>query len=179
MTTGGGTSGPAVQPGCQEGEVKEEELERKSFVVPATTGSLVISIEPPTEEFADWMAGQMQAAGGWFSPSHLNDAGLAGTIRDKLGGLDSGMAVSHAVRIEIPRREITYACIQHWACRGGTWVKTHRETRDVGRKDLNPIVIEESGKTDSARVAQLIAQAQRQYQRLVRTDESISQFCSG
>jgi hypothetical protein len=140
-------------------------------------GSLVISIDPPTEEFADWMAGEMAAGGGWFAPSHLNDGSLAGTIRDKLGGLDTGMAVAHTVRIEIPRREITYACIQHWECRNGQWVRTHKERREVARKDLAPIVIEESGKTDSARVAQLIVQAQRQYQRLVREDETISQFC--
>lgn len=176
-TGGGGTPESEAEPECEDGETKEEELESKSFVVPATTGSLVISIEPPTEEFADWMAGQMQTAGGWFSPSHLNDPGLAGTIRGTLGGLDSGMAVSHSVRIEIPRQEITYACIQHWECRGGTWVRTHKERREVGRRDRTPIVIEESGKIDSVGVARLIAQAQQQYQRLVRTDESISQFC--
>jgi hypothetical protein len=187
-TAGGGVSGPGVSaagggpeeetpPECSEGDTREEELERKSFVVPASASSVTISIEPPTEEFAEWMSGQMEAAGGWFSPTHLNDPSLSSTIRGTLDGLDSGMAVSHEVRIEIPRREVTYACIQHWRCSGGQWVKAHRERRQVGRRDLTPIVIQESGKTDSRRVAQLISQAQSRYRQLVANDDSISEFC--
>ncbi|MCB2223771.1 MAG: hypothetical protein KQH83_06305 [Actinobacteria bacterium] len=168
---------PEPEPECTEGETREEELQRKSFTVPATSSSLIISIDPPTEEFAEWMAERMAAAGGWFAPSHLNDPGFARSVRERLDGLDSGMAVSHTVRIEIPRRRVTYACIQHWVCRGGRWVKAHRERRQVEREDLTPLVIEESGKTDSARVAQMIGQARTQYRRLVREDESISAFC--
>jgi len=89
------------------------------------------------------------------------------------------MAVSHSVRITIPRREITYVCIQHCVCQTGQWVKSRTERREVARKDLQPIVIEESVNTDSARVAQLIVQAQRKYQRLIREDESISGLCPG
>jgi hypothetical protein len=165
-------------PECQEGETREEELDRRSFTVLAATGSLTISIDPPTEEFAEWMAGEMAAADGWFAPGHLGDPTLARTIRATLRGLDSGMAVSHTVRIEIPRQEITYACIQHYRCRGGRWFESHKERRETGRRRLEPIVIRETGKTDSDRVAQLVAQAQSHYRRLVRNDDAIEQFCS-
>jgi hypothetical protein len=39
------------------------------------------------------------------------------------------------------------------------------------------MTFKESGKTDSARVAQLIRQAQNAYRQLVREDDSIDQFC--
>ncbi|MCP3975730.1 MAG: hypothetical protein GY720_14690 [bacterium] len=180
-----GPSGPGIaQPPqtntprvCKEGDTDTTERGQKAFIVPATRSSLVISIEPPTGAFAEWLATEMSAAGGWLSPNHLNDEGFASEVQNVLRDLDNDLAVSHEVRIEVPRQEITYKCVDHLVCRGNAWVKSHSELVEVGRKPLSPVRFTESGKTSSRRVAQMIRQAQSAYQRLVREDESISSWC--
>ena len=138
---------------------------------------MTLTVEPPTEEFAEWMAEKMGKAGGRLSPSNLNTPGFADEVRQKLRGLDSGLGVSHSVTVSFPRQEITYACIQHWVCRGGDWQKSHTEIREISRRDLPDETFSETGKMDSMTVRRLVGRAQSAYQQLVRNSERVEELC--
>lgn len=176
----GGSGGEQPPPECQPGETKEEVLGTDEFVVPVIDEGMEISIEPPTEEFAEWWEGET-AQTGEFSPFHLNDPDLAGTVAATVSGLDSSMAVAHLVTIRIPRQEIRMQCIQHWKCSNGRWGKSRKEPRETGRRRLSDIVItSEAGgpKVSSADVERLIRRAQGRYQQLVQADDRLQQFCT-
>ena len=104
-TGGGGGTPPAPptapperdpEPGCTNGEKKNEKVdEDKTFQVPKNISNLIISVEPPTEDFAEWLAEELAKAGGRFAPNKLNDPAFSGTVRSKLRDLDTDLGVSH------------------------------------------------------------------------------------
>jgi NH3-dependent NAD+ synthetase len=139
-----------------------------------------ISIEPPTEQFSEWWEAET-AQTGQFSPHHLNDPDLAGTVAATAGGLDTSMAVAHLITITIPRQSITMQCIQHWRCSNGRWVKSHKESRETERRRLSDIVITSESigpKVSSADVERLIRKAQGRYQQLAQADDRLQQYCT-
>ncbi len=179
-----GPSDPGDQPDdtpseCKDGDTEEEEIERKTFTVGRNAGSLTLSIDPPTDEYQEWMTETLSQTGR-LSPTYLLDPAFPGRIKDMLSGLDTGLGVAHRVEIRIPRQRVTYACIQHRRCQGGQWVDTYRETRHISSERVGDEVItsDQLGpKLSSADVYRLIRQAATRYGRLVKADEEIEKLC--
>ncbi len=139
---------------------------------------MTLSIEPPTEEFADWMAEKMGSAGGRLSPSNLNDRSFPREVKSKLRGMDSGYgSTSHTVAVSFPRQEITYACIKHWRCVGGRWVEGHTEIREVSRRDLSPQAFTDTGHMNSSEVERIVGRAVSAYQQLARNADRVERMC--
>lgn len=128
------------------------------------------------EDYAEWLAEEMAKAGGRFAPNKLLDPAFARTVKNKLRNLDTGLAVAHEVRIEVPQQEVRYICVSWEECVNGAWVP-RREKRESTRGDLPNKVFTGSGKLGSRDVEQLIAAARSHYQTLARNDESIDSFC--
>jgi hypothetical protein len=112
----------------------------------------------------------------------LADPGLSGEIASRLSDLDTSYGVAHTFTIRIPVRRFTMTCVQHWVCRNGSWVKAHKEARQVSVEDINPIVISSATggpKLTSGDVTRLVRQAQARWRQLERVDAELRAFCGG
>ena len=140
---------------------------------------MTLSIDPPTDEYEEWMT-ETLSENGRISPTKLLDPGFPGMIKGLLSGLDTGLSVAHRLEIRIPRQRVTYACIQHRRCQGGQWIDTYKETRHMGSEPSNDLVITSDSlgpKISSSDVSRLLTQAAAQYARLTKADEEIDKLC--